>query len=375
MKVRICAGMTPAGEESTVQEGNMSLFKRKNHIPLTILSIVLCVVLLPLIGSMSLLPQVMTLLPAALLVLLSFVGPVSAVACAALIIAMALFLFGGWAALCMALVIVPTAAVSLVTLRREDPFFTAAAAGCVTMFASLGAALAMLSALAGSDIVTALTGIMRDMIAQYSAIGDLLLTMLLSAGMVALPEGFDAAAGIASIDAATRAEMLSSYILLMDSALRLEIPMQMATGSIAAGLFSQAIVRCGAARLGAKVDAPALRTWRVPKGWGRILGGTLAVLFVLSRLLPSSASTMFYVFSGIFDQVFALQGIAAICHLLHDKGKKMRWQVIVFALGYTLLRSPAVMLGIFDQMMDFTHRRETLDRDENPYDPHGGSII
>ena len=63
---------------------------------------------------MLLLPQVMTLLPVAALILLAYVGPVSAVVCTALVIAMAFSLFGGWAALCMALLVVPAAAVSLV---------------------------------------------------------------------------------------------------------------------------------------------------------------------------------------------------------------------------------------------------------------------
>lgn len=353
----------------------MLLFKQKNHILLTILSIVLCIVLLPVIGSLLLLPQVMTLLPVAALFLLSYVGPVSAAACTAIVIFMTLSLFGGWAALCMALLILPCAAAAVITMERRDPFFTAAAAGSVTLFASLGAVLGLLSLLAGSDVVTALTGIVRDMLAQMSWMGDMMLSMLMATGAVVPPEGFDAAAGIASIDAATREELLSSFVLVMDTALRLEIPMQMATGSIAAGLFGQAVVRKGILRRGVKIEYPRLHTWRVPKGWGRILGGTLAVLFVLSRLLPANMSTMFYVFSGIFDQVFALQGIASICYILHGKGKRGIWTALIFVLGYTIARSPAVMLGIFDQMADFTHRRQALDKDENPFDPRGNNLI
>ncbi|MBR5287550.1 MAG: DUF2232 domain-containing protein [Clostridia bacterium] len=358
-----------------VQESNMSLLKQKNHILLTVLSIVFCVMLLPVIGSMLLLPQVMTLMPVMLLALLAFVGPVSAVACTAILITMTFTLFGGWASLCMALLLLPTAAATVVTFERRESFFTAAAAGCVAMFASLGAMLGLLSVLAGSDVVTALTDIVRDMLAQFGWMGDMLLSMLVQIGGISLPEGYDAAVGIASIDPQLRKELLSSFVLLMDTALRLEIPMQMATGSIAAGLFGQAIVRKGMIRRGAKVEYPALHTWRVPKGWGRILGGTLAALYVLSRLLPSTASTMFYVFSGIFDQVFALQGIAAICYLLHDKGKKGFFKGLVFVLGYTLLRSPAVIIGIFDQLADFTHRREKLEKDENPFDPRSNHLI
>lgn len=358
-----------------MSKSNITVFKQKNHILLTIVSIVLCAVLLPVIGSMLMMPQLLTLLPVALLILLAYVGPVSAVVCAVMLIGLAFSLFGGWAALCMGLLLVPTGVATVVTFEREQPFFTAAAAGSVALFASMGAVLGLLSVLAGSDVVSALTEIMRLMLEEYSWLGDLLLGLLMQMGALVLPEGADAAAGIAGIDAATRTQMLSSVVLVMDSSLRLEIPMQMATGSIAAGLFGQAILRKGMIKRGAKVEYPILRTWRVPKGWGRILGGTLAALYVLSMLLPSSMSTMFYVFSGVFNQVFALQGIAAICYLLHDKGKRSFWQVLVFIVGYTLLRSLAVMLGILDQMMDFTHRREKLDEQENPFDPRGNRLI
>ena len=358
-----------------VQESNMSLLKQKNHILLTILSIVLCLALLPVIGSLLLLPQVMTLLPVLLLVLLAYVGPVSMVVCSALLITMTYTLFGGWAALCMVLLLLPTIAATVITFERKESFFTAAAAGCVAMFASLGAMLGLLSVLVGSDVVTALTGIVRDMLGQFGGLSDMMISIFVQTGAVSLPAGYDAAMGIASIDPEVKKEILSSFVLLMDTALRLEIPMQMATGSIAAGLFGQMVVRKGMIRRGAKVEYPALHTWRVPKGWGRILGGTLAALYVLSRLLPDTVSTMFYVFSGIFDQVFALQGIAAICYLLHSKGKKGFLKGLVFVLGYTLLRSPAVMVGIFDQIVDFTHRREKLEKDENPFDPRSNNLI
>ena len=357
-----------------MKELKVSLFKQKNRIPLTVLSIILCIVLSPVIGSCIMLPQVLMLLPVVLMGLLAYVGPISAVACSAILISLAYSLFGIWAALCMALLIAPTMAASVVTLERGDSFWTAAAAGCVAMFASMGAGLGLLSVLAGSDVVTALIDIVREMLAAYGALGDVLLSMLLQTGAITAPEGFDAAAGIMSIDEATRSQLLSSFVLLMDSMLRLEIPMQMATGSIAAGVFGQALLRKGSIKRGAKVDYPPLRTWRVPKGWGRILAGTLALLYVLSMVAAQATSTMLYVFSGVFEQVFALQGIAALCYMLHSKGRKPRWQALTFLLGYTLLRSPAVMIGIFDQGFDFTHRRAKIDEEENPFDPRNNLI-
>ena len=81
---------------------------------------------------------------------------------------------------------------------------------------------------------------------------------------------------------------------------------------------------------------------------------------------------MFYVFNGVFDQVFSLQGIAALCYMLDERGKSLRWQRLVFIVGYFLMGSFAVIIGILDQAADFAHRREKLDEMENPFDPRRG---
>ena len=82
---------------------------------------------------------------------------------------------------------------------------------------------------------------------------------------------------------------------------------------------------------------------------------------------------MFYVFNGVFDQIFALQGVAALCYMLDERGKSITWQWLVFAAGYFFLNSMAVVVGIFDQSMDFAHRREKLNEQENPFDPRRGA--
>ena len=70
-------------------------------------------------------------------------------------------------------------------------------------------------------------------------------------------------------------DMLRAEYRSHPSVLRLELPMQMATGAVAAGLLGQAVLRKGLISRGEKVEYPKLSSWRVPKGWGRILGGTL----------------------------------------------------------------------------------------------------
>ena len=163
-----------------------------------------------------------------------------------------------------------------------------------------------------------------------------------------------------ALNDANRSSLLGQLVMLMDTMLRLEIPMQMATGSVMAGVVGQAVLRRGLASRGITVDAPPIYTWRVPDGWGRVLGGTLVLLFALSKLVGGSALSMYYVFGGVFERVYALQGVAAVCYMLDQRGKGRGWKLLVFALGMTLLSSAAIVVGIADQAMDITKRREAL---------------
>lgn len=349
-----------------------SLLHMQNKWGLTALSIILCVVLSPVLGVALFVPQVLTVLPVLLLVLLGYVGPVSAAGCTAVLIVLCGSLFGVWGAVCGALLLLPVMIVSILVLERGQSFWQSVAAGGVTFFASMGVVAALLSLLAGSDVVTALMQFVRSSFESMGTVGDTLLTLMMQMGVLAAPEGVDLSAGVAALDPAVRGEMINSLLNVTDSVMRLEIPMQMATGAVAAGLLGQAVLRKGMLSRGVKVEYPCLRTWRVPGGWGRILGGTFAVLYLLANLVPQSMNTMFYVFSGVFDQLFALQGIAAVCYLLHERGKSPVWQRVVFVVGYFFLSTAAVLVGIADQAFDFTHRREKLDKLENPFDPRRG---
>ena len=257
-------------------------------------------------------------------------------------------------------------------MEKEQPFWQAVAAGCVAMFASMGAVVAMLSALAGSDVVSAMTDIMRATITSSSVFGDTLLSVLMQMGVIGVPSGVELGESFA-LTSELRAELANALVMTVDSMLRLELPMQMAIGSVAAGLLGQAALRKGVLARGGKTEYPRMYTWRVPKGWGRILGGTLVILYLLAMLVPHSMNTMFYVFSGVFDRVFALQGIAAICYLLEERKRPAWMSKIVFIAGFFFLGNITMVVGIFDQAMDFAHRREKLDKLENPFDPRHGA--
>lgn len=346
----------------------VTVFRQKNKWGLTVASIVACLLLAPAFGVGVLLPQVLSAIPVLLLALLGYAGPVSAAVCSVILVSLTSTLFGVWGGALAILLIVPTVIVSAVVLEREQPFWQCVAAGGVTMFASMGVVVALLSVIAGSDVVSALAGSMEEMFAASGAMGDTMLSMFMQLGLIAAPEGMDLG-GMTALDPQMKTDLLSSIVVMMDSVLRLELPMQMATGAVAAGLLGQAVLRKGLLHRGVKVEYPRLKTWRVPKGWGRILGGTLIVLYLLSALVPRSMTTMFYVFNGVFNQVFSLQGIAALCYMLDERGKSSKWQRLVFVIGYFLLGRLMVMMGILDQAADFAHRREKLDEQENPFDP------
>lgn len=345
------------------------VFKQKNKWGLTVLAAVLCLLLSPLMSMSLFMPQWFALLPVLALWLLGYVGPVSASVCMGVFIGTIAIFYGAWGALIGAVLMIPVVAVSVVSMERDQPFWQSVAAGGVTLFASMGAAVGMIAMLTGSDVVTAITDMVRQGMEISGAMGDNLLSMMVQMGMLRLPEG---AVQGAVLDPAVRGELVSTLLMMTDSVMRLEMPMQMATGAVTAGLLGQAALRKGVNARGAKVEYPVLSSWRVPKGWGRILGGTLLVLYLLAQMIPQSMSTMFYVFSGVFDKIFALQGIAAVCYIIRDKGKPAFFQKLVFILGYFALGSFAVMLGIADQAMDFTHRRVYLDKLENPFDPRHG---
>ena len=216
-----------------MENQRISLFKQKNRWGMTIASIVLCLVVSPVLGLMLFLPQIATVLPVVLMALLGFAGPVSAAACSAVLIALCASLFGVWGAVVAALFFVPVVIVSALAVDQGRAFWPSVAVGGVAMFASMGAVMALLSFLAGSDIVSAISQMTRQMFDMSGALGDSLLSMMMQLGLITAQDG--SSLSMTALDSATREQLVSSIVMMMDSVLRLEIPMQMATGSVAAG--------------------------------------------------------------------------------------------------------------------------------------------
>ncbi|MDO5378842.1 MAG: DUF2232 domain-containing protein [Clostridia bacterium] len=356
-----------------MEKHRVSLLRQKNRWGLTALCIALCVLLSPALGMSIAMPQLVFLLPAVLLLMLAYVGPVSMTVCCGVLVVIGFLLFGAWGAVCVALFVVPVLAVSVLAVDQDRPFWPSALAGCVTAFISMCAVAGLLALLAGSDLVTAIGELTRQAFEASGTVGDSMLVMLAQLGAIGTPEGltFLEESGRVALSEATRSEMLGELILALDGMLRLEIPMQMATGSVAAGLLGQTMLRRGLRRRGERVDCPPVRTWRIPKGWGRILGVTFAALLVMVWLVPAAASSTFYVFAGVLEQILALQGIATLCYVLHKNGKGRAMQALVFALGYFAVRPAACVLGVLDQAMDLSHRRRELEPQQENKD--GGS--
>ena len=377
---RVDLSMSAADEKKgfALENQNHLLFKQKNRWGLTALSVVICLMLSPMLALSAFLPQIVTLVPVMLMLLLGYVGPVST----AIIVSVSSAIMGVWGGMLSMLLLVPVVIIGAYMVEKNSPFWLSAAGTGVTMFASMGVVMLIISALTGMDIVTALSQTLQQAFASSGALGDSMLSMMTQMGLLTAQGG--GSVDISSIDAATREQLIAALVMMVDTMLRLEIPMQMATGSVAAGLLGQAVLRKGVLSRGEKVDYPPLRTWCVPKGWGRVLGGTLAALYVLSLVVPSVTSSMFYVFSGVFEQIFALQGIAAICYVLHEKGRGRGTQRLAFIICYILVSPAAIlfgsagmilgmavlMVGLADQTFDFTHRRAKMEENKpNPFDP------
>lgn len=153
-----------------------------------------------------------------------------------------------------ALFFVPVVIVSALAVEQGRAFWPSVAVGGVAMFASMGAVMALLSFLAGSDIVSAISQMTRQMFDMSGALGDSLLSMMMQLGLITAQDG--SSLSMTALDSATREQLVSSIVMMMDSVLRLEIPMQMATGSVAAGVLGQAVLRRGLLSRGDKEDYP-----------------------------------------------------------------------------------------------------------------------
>ena len=129
----------------TLENKNISLLRRSNRWGWTALSIALCMLLSPLLAVSVFIPQGMTLVPIALLLLVGYVGPVSAAACTAILVTLSTVFFGFWGAALSALLLVPILVVSSYMVEHEQSFWQSAAGSGVTMFASIGLALRLMT--------------------------------------------------------------------------------------------------------------------------------------------------------------------------------------------------------------------------------------
>lgn len=337
---------------------------------MTVLSILLCLIVSPLVTMAAMLPQVLAVVPVLMLFLLGYVGPVSAVVCAGLTVGAGSTFFGAQGALAALVLFVPVLVVSAVLVEKRVEFWKSAGIAASAMFISMGVIIGALTVMAGSDVVTAFTQAMRDMFGALGSLSDSLLLMFAQMG-VYVPEGIDLTAANVSLTPEMREEMINMIVYVMDSGLRLELPAQMATGAMTAGVIGQAVLRKGLLRRGVSVPYPRLHTWRLPKGWGRVFCGTLVLFYLLANMVPQRMNTALYVFSTLYDTLFVVQGIAAVCYLLHKNGKGRFLKLLVCVLGFFVLHSIALGIGLADQAIDITKRRKELDKDEKPYDPFG----
>jgi len=226
---RVDLSMSAADEKKgfALENQNHLLFKQKNRWGLTVLSVVICLMLSPMLALSAFLPQIVTLVPVMLMLLLGYVGPVSAAACTAIIVSVSSAIMGVWGGMLSMLLLVPVVIIGAYMVEKDSPFWLSAAGTGVTMFASMGVVMLIISALTGMDIVTALSQTLQQAFASSGALGDSMLSMMTQMGLLTAQGG--GSVDISSIDAATREQLIAALVMMVDTMLRLEIPMQMAT--------------------------------------------------------------------------------------------------------------------------------------------------
>ena len=318
---------------------------QKNRWGFTILSVILFIMLGPFASVLAFLPRMMTTLPILLVILLGYVGIVSTVLCTAVVVMYAMLLFGIYGAIGALIFLVPPLISTAVLSERNMPFFRSCAISGMVMLLCEYLVLAIISMVTGQDAVSAVMQLFVDFFNENSLLSTSLMDVMMQNGLISINQ---AASSISQLSAGDRVSILQSFIRSMDQLLRLEVPLQIATGAVSMGLLG-------------------------PDGFGRVMLITVAALYLLS-LIGRGMDTMFTVVSGVFEQLLTLQGIAAVCYSLHQNGKSRRMQFWVFILGYFILGIAAVIVGIIDQTFDFTHRRAELkkldeQRRRDAYDP------
>ena len=350
-------------------ERKKSLLIAGNRWGFAALAAILAFILFPVFGLTLFLPRLMTVIPILLVLLLAAAGPVCVLLCTAILAGWTGFLFsawgqGIWGVLCSLLFHVPLLMTALWAAETKKNFWLASVFSAAAMFAGCCLVIGVIGMRTGTDAVSAVIRLMRESVASVEGLDVMMAEAFRQAGLIGGGKG----------GAMTAEEVASAMSLILnaeDMILRSQIPVQIATGSVAAGCMSQFLLRRAANRRGGEYECLPFRTWRIPKGWGRVLGGTLAAFFLLARLAPDYAGNMFSVVFGLFSQVFAIQGIAALLWLMNERGRGRKVQLVLFALGYFLLITPFMIFGIADQAFDPTKRREKLgDGNEyNPFDP------
>ncbi len=356
-----------------MEKRRFTFASQKNRWGLTILSVILFIMLGPFASVLAFLPRMMTALPIILIILLGYVGIVSTVVCTAVVTAYAALLFGAYGAIGALVFLVPPLVSTAVLSERNMPFFRSCAISGTVMIICEYLVLAIISMVTGQDAVSAIMQLFVDFFNENSMLTSSLLDMMMQNGLITINQ---AVSSVSQLTDADRIVILQSLIRSMDQLLRLEVPMQIATGAVSMGLLGQFLMRYAMRTKGEKADCPAFRTWRIPDGFGRVMLITVGAMYIMS-LIGRGMDAMFTVVSGVFEQLLGLQGIAALCYMLHQNGKSRKAQIWVFILGYFVLGIAAVIAGIIDQTFDFTHRREELkkldeQRRRDAYDPKAG---
>ena len=328
---------------------------------------------------------ILYLLPAALCLVTTVCGLMSAMAGFAAAMACIASLTGPQGFALAALYLVPVFAAFLVVLRFEIPFWKSLLAMIAVHAAALTAVFLAARGMAGGDLYTGAGDAVASFLENWD-MGDLMLYQMYSMGLIDLKSDLagsalmQVAGGYALSDAA-RADMLLSVRSLITSLMRGMAPhlivSQSVTGGTACLLLSlrfgylaeekRAFLRNDPpdeeADGGRKrpvnfsdLGMPPFHQWHIPRGMGWQVGVALIAGYILRTSDTPALETAGVLLYGAASAIFTIQGLAVINFLQKKRGSKRFWRVLI----PLLLSGTAIPMiaGLFDQINNFRGLRK-----------------
>ncbi len=300
-------------------------------------------------------------------------GRVTALACVLLAAATAMSLGGGLAAGAIVVLLLPALCYSIYSYDRKLPFWHSALVCACMLLTGAMLCAALATYLAGGDLVGTLRDTLEALLHGMPQ-GDALLAALYGNGMLTVPEALTGPLAVGESFAMTpaiREELIKQLLTQVESMQRIQMPMQILSGSMLGGLMCVYLPRRYVIKHANDLDtAPLvpLEKWYLPV---RVFMPVISALLVvgLIALLSDAAAVrqaLYVLFAGI-DLVLVLQGVAIVSWFMKKRGTRKGWRMVAVIALYVM--QALLFIGFADQLFDFrglrTPPKDTQDEEDS----------